>query len=128
MAEQALKGTLEETANQQNHYAENLAEVNKSTDVIATQDIYNENGLLVAAKGTNINHEVSDLIVQQKLVQPLEEQVQLEKALNSNGMKGLSPLWINIRTWDRSIPLTGFRRQLIVCWNSANCIQYYCRN
>lgn len=84
MTEQALKGTIEETANQQNHYAENLAEVNKSTDVIATQNIYNENGLLVAAKGTNINNEVSDLIIQQKLVQPLEEQVQLEKALNSN--------------------------------------------
>jgi HD-GYP domain-containing protein (c-di-GMP phosphodiesterase class II) len=86
LAEQALKGTLEEAANQQNHYAENLAEVNKRTDVIATQDIYNENGLLVASKGTHINHEVSDLIVQQKLVQPLEEQVQLEKALSSNGL------------------------------------------
>ena len=86
MAEQALKGTIEETANQQNHYAENLAEVNKSTDVIATQDIYNETGLLVTSQGTHINHEVSNLIVQQKLVQPLEEQIQLEKALNSNGL------------------------------------------
>ncbi len=81
MKEQSL--SLEEIASKQNYYANHLAEVNKNNDVIATQDIYNETGLLVATKGSHINRHAADLIVQHRLLQPLEEQVRLNKSLNS---------------------------------------------
>lgn len=85
--------SVEEAAGKQNHYAEHLAEVNKKTDVISTQDIFNENGLLVARRGTHINNNVANTIVQHKLTRSLEEQVQLENALTGKGLyKGIESL------------------------------------
>ena len=73
---------IEEVADKQNSYATNLAEVNKKNDVMATEDIFNENGLLVAKKGTRINNDTAERIVQHKLITPLEEQVKLENSLD----------------------------------------------
>ncbi len=78
--------SVEESARKQNHYAEHLAEVNKTTDVISTEDIFNENGLLVASSGTHINHSVANTIVQHKLTKSLEDQVKLENALTSKDL------------------------------------------
>jgi HD-GYP domain-containing protein (c-di-GMP phosphodiesterase class II) len=86
MANVVKKDTLEEVAAEQNHYASHLAEVNKSNDVIATKDVYNENGLLVVPMDTAINHEIADKILRHRLIEPLEEQVQLENALDGNGL------------------------------------------
>lgn len=76
--------SLEEVARQQNHYVRHLAEVNKSNVVIATQDIFNQNGLLVASAGSRINDHAADRIIQHRLIQPLEEQVKLKDSLDSD--------------------------------------------
>ena len=91
--QEAKSKSAGEAEDRQNHYAEHLAEVNKSTDVISTQDIYNENGMLLACSGTHINHSVANRIVQHKLVKSIEEQVQLENALTGKGLyKGVESL------------------------------------
>ena len=76
--------SLEETASQQKYYACNLAEVNESQDVISTQDIYNENGLLVVKGNTRITCKVAEQILQHRLLQPLENQVKLERTVTSS--------------------------------------------
>jgi HD-GYP domain-containing protein (c-di-GMP phosphodiesterase class II) len=75
--------SLEQIAEQQNHYVVHLAEVNKNSDVLSTQDIYNANGLLVVKKDTNISHSIAERILQHKLMKPLEEQIQLQNSLSS---------------------------------------------
>lgn len=65
------------------HYAEHLAEVDKKTDVLATEDIYNNKDVLVTRSGTHIDHGVAKKIVQHKLARPLEEQVELKDSLDT---------------------------------------------
>ncbi len=79
--------TLEESEKQENHYAAHLAEVNEKNDVVATQDIVNQNKLLVARQGTRINHDTANRIVQHKLLQPLEEQIRLKNILKSSQLR-----------------------------------------
>jgi len=78
--------SLERVAKDQNYYAVHLSEVNRNQDVTATGDIYAENGLLIVPKGTRIDHATADRILQFRLIQPLEEQVQLERALTHEEM------------------------------------------
>lgn len=66
------------------HYALHLAEVNKETDVLATEDIYNNKGVLVARKGSRIDHNAATRLVQHKLFKPLDQQVQLNDSLDKN--------------------------------------------
>ncbi len=68
------------------HYALHLAEVNKETDVLATEDIYNNNGVLLTRKGACIDHATAMRLVQHKLFKPLEQQVQLSDSLDKNAL------------------------------------------
>ncbi len=67
----------------QNYYATHLSEVNKQKTVVSTEDIYAENGMLLAKKGVRINEELADRILQHKLLKPVEEQVDIENGLTS---------------------------------------------
>jgi len=78
---------LADLAEQQgDHYAEHLAEVNETIDVITTEDVVNEKGVLVARAGTQLNRSVAKRIIQHKLTKPLEEQVRLEKSLSGTDL------------------------------------------
>ena len=77
----------EHLAGEQNHYVVHVAEINKSNDVVSTQDIYNENGLLVVPKNTRISHRVAERILQHKLIKPFEEQIQLQNALTGDELR-----------------------------------------
>lgn len=74
--------------NQQDHYAGHLAEVNKSNEVLATEDIVNSKGVLIAAKGTRIDACAANRLIQHKLLKPLEQQIQLKKSLDGNRLYG----------------------------------------
>lgn len=87
MVEMPSEDLLKDVASQQKHYVIHLAEVNKSNDVISTQDIFNQNGLLVARKGARINHEVAERILQHRLLKPLQEQVLLENTLSKDELQ-----------------------------------------
>src|SRR3569832_2442061 len=69
-----LDALISYTEEATDHYAEHLAEVNKETDVVATEDIYNKSGVLVARRNARIDHGAAKRLVQHKLLRPIEEQ------------------------------------------------------
>lgn len=77
----ALTSAVEEATD---HYAEHLAEVDKTIDVVATEDIYNKKGVLVARRGARIDHSAAKRLVQHKLTLPLEEQVELKDSIDTH--------------------------------------------
>ena len=62
-------------------YAEHLVEVNQVNQVIASDDIVNDQGLLLIKKGQPISRQQVDRIVNFKLVRPLESSIDILDAL-----------------------------------------------
>src|SRR3569623_1739779 len=83
MKTQDLDALISYTEEATDHYAEHLAEVNKETDVVATEDIYNKHGVLVARRGARIDHGAAKRLAQHKLLRPIEEQVELKDSLDN---------------------------------------------
>jgi HD-GYP domain-containing protein (c-di-GMP phosphodiesterase class II) len=86
MQNQALESTPISAVSEQDHYAEHLAEVNKDVDVVATEDIVNQHGVLIARKGSRIDHSAAKRLIQHKLSRPLEQQVQLSENVDTSAM------------------------------------------
>lgn len=78
--------SIEDVAQKQNYYVSHLADVNKNTDVVSTENIYNNKGALVVPKGVAINENVAQKVLKHKLEKPLEEQVQLSNSLDRNAI------------------------------------------
>lgn len=62
----------------ENFYAQHLSEVNEENTVLATEDVFNQQGALVIAKGAPINSKTVLRIATHKLTKPLEQSVGLE--------------------------------------------------
>ncbi|MFB9887133.1 HD-GYP domain-containing protein [Balneatrix alpica] len=62
-------------------YVEHLAEVNNHNTVLASDDLYNEQGVLLAKKGMAINSKTAERLIRHKLKQPLEQSVTLAHSL-----------------------------------------------
>jgi HD-GYP domain-containing protein (c-di-GMP phosphodiesterase class II) len=73
---------LEQEAEQQDHYAAHLGEVDSDNPVISTEDIVNDRNIPIVKKGSRITKEVAERILQHKLVKPLEHQIQLQQSIN----------------------------------------------
>ncbi len=67
-----------------NHYADHLAVVNETNAATVSENIYNEQGSLIIAKGHKITPEIAHKIAQHKLVQPLENSIALENFVSSD--------------------------------------------
>jgi len=65
------------------HYAEHLAEVNESKEVISNDDIVNNNGILLCKKGMRINKKTAERLIQHKLTRPIEESITLSDSLDN---------------------------------------------
>ena len=65
-----------------NHYATHLAEVNNTQEVLTTEDIRAQNGMMLVKKGTRVTPEVAQRILMHKLLKPIESQVKLANSLN----------------------------------------------
>jgi putative nucleotidyltransferase with HDIG domain len=63
-------------------YAEHLCEVNTVKEVVASEDIRNDQGALLIQKGQKITSAVVDRIVKFKLLRPLESSVNISDALS----------------------------------------------
>ncbi len=74
--------TPEPESSQQGHYVAHLVEVNKSNEVISTEDIVNSKGVLVVRKGSRIDGDAAQRVTQHKLLRPLEEQVQIKDGMD----------------------------------------------
>lgn len=63
------------------HYAINLAEVNKVNTVTTTENIYNQQGVLIVAKGAEVDARAYQTIIKHKLQKPIENSIQLDNTL-----------------------------------------------
>jgi HD-GYP domain-containing protein (c-di-GMP phosphodiesterase class II) len=70
-------------------YAEHLAEVNESKEVVASTDIHNSQGLLLVRKGQPLSNRAVERIVQFKLAQPLEACVSIADSLTAEKLRVL---------------------------------------
>ncbi|MBU0682075.1 MAG: HD domain-containing protein [Proteobacteria bacterium] len=68
------------------HYSEHLASVNEDNSVVATEDICNGHGAILVKKGGRISAAVSGRILKHKLLKPIEDQVKLERQLDSTNL------------------------------------------
>lgn len=64
-------------------YAEHLSDINKTNQVVAGQDIFNSQGMLLIKKGQPISEEMVQRIVQFKLMRPLETSIEIENSLTA---------------------------------------------
>jgi hypothetical protein len=61
------------TSSEGSYYCKNLMEVNKSLSVVTNQAIYNDKGTLLLAAGADLNEKRADILLQHKLLKPLEQ-------------------------------------------------------
>lgn len=71
---------------EQNHYCKNLIEVNKKQQVVTNQPIYNEAGILLLAQGAELNEKRAEVLLQHKLMKPLEQCVGISNSLNAKAL------------------------------------------
>lgn len=65
------------------NYCKNLMEVNKTNSVITNQAIYNDQGILLLAEGADLNEKRAAILLQHKLMKPLEQCVGISSSLNA---------------------------------------------
>ncbi|PCJ45585.1 MAG: hypothetical protein COA99_04480 [Moraxellaceae bacterium] len=65
-------------------YTEHLVGVNESKQVIATEDIYNNQGAKIVSKGSPITHSVAQQILRFKLTKPLHDSIEIENKLSGD--------------------------------------------
>jgi HD-GYP domain-containing protein (c-di-GMP phosphodiesterase class II) len=65
------------------NYCKNLIEVNKTNSVITNQAIYNDQGILLLAAGADLNEKRAEILLQHKLMKPLEQCVGISSSLDA---------------------------------------------
>ncbi len=71
---------------QSDSYTEHLAQVNKTKQVIATEDIFNNSGAIIVTKGSPITGAVAQQILRFKLTKPLHDTIQIEDELSGDSL------------------------------------------
>ena len=69
--------------NENSNYCKNLIEVNKTNSVITNQAIYNDQGILLLAAGSDLNEKRAEILLQHKLMKPLEQCVGISSSLTA---------------------------------------------
>ena len=69
--------------NESDNYCKNLIEVNKSHSVVTNQPIYNEQGMLLLAADSELSEKRADILLQHKLMKPLEECVGIASSFSA---------------------------------------------
>jgi HD-GYP domain-containing protein (c-di-GMP phosphodiesterase class II) len=75
-------------------YARHLAAVNETHTVIATEDIRNAAGILVAKKGIKLEKNITDKILQHRLLKPLQDCVKIDQALDGERLYSYMLDWL----------------------------------
>ena len=65
------------------NYCKNLIEVNKTNSVITNQPIYNDQGILLLAEGSDLSEKRAAVLLQHKLMKPLEQCVGISSSLDA---------------------------------------------
>ncbi len=69
---------------EQQHYCRHLIEANKKHRVTTTQPIYNRQGVMLLAKGADMDERRAQVLLEHKLLKPLEECVAIADSLNAH--------------------------------------------
>ncbi len=75
-------------------YARHLAAVNETHTVIVTEDIRNTSGVLVAKKGIKLEKNVTDKILQHRLLKPLQDCVKIDQAMDGERLYAYMLDWL----------------------------------
>jgi HD-GYP domain-containing protein (c-di-GMP phosphodiesterase class II) len=67
-------------------YTAHLAKINETRQVIAKEDVFNDRGVLLVAKGRAITPEIAKAIVQFKLVKPIQESIAIENEVSAKDL------------------------------------------
>jgi len=73
----------EPDANVVDEYTRHLSKVNSRNQVLATEDIYSEQGALLIKKGTPMTEALADRVIKHKLTRPIEHSVNLANQIDS---------------------------------------------
>ncbi len=76
-------------------YARHLSVVNETNSVVASEDIVNENGVLLIKKGAKISTKLADRVIRHKLTQPLEHSVNLSNVIDGGRLYKLFQEFLN---------------------------------
>jgi hypothetical protein len=60
------------------HYLQNVMDLAKTHEVIASEDIYDAKGVKLVSKGTRVNDSMQERLVRFKLRKPLENSLSVE--------------------------------------------------
>lgn len=71
------------------YYGHRLASVNDTNPVIASENIYNDQGVLVLSEGSEFSRARADQIAKHKLIKPLEHSVDVSKSLDAKALYDL---------------------------------------
>lgn len=66
------------------NYCRNLMEVNKSHTVVTNQAIYNDQGILLLAAGSELSEKRADILLQHKLLKPIEQCIGIASSFSSD--------------------------------------------
>ncbi len=77
------------------HYVEHLAEVNKTNKVILAEDIFNQRGVLVVKKGSEVDLEFAKKIAKHKLVKSLDNSISLTNLLKQKDISNTLTLYLH---------------------------------
>ena len=67
-------------------YTQRLTQLGEKKEIVASEDIYNEQGLLLVKKGAPINERIADKIVRFKLIKPIESSVDIQNGVSGNDL------------------------------------------
>ncbi|HVL02103.1 MAG TPA: HD domain-containing phosphohydrolase [Dongiaceae bacterium] len=67
-------------------YAQRLTQLGEKREIVASEDIFNEQGILLIKKGSPINERMADKIIRFKLIKPIEASVDINNSLNATDL------------------------------------------
>lgn len=67
-------------------YTERLTQLGDKREIIASEDIFNDQGVLLVKKGSPINQKMADKIIRFKLIKPIESSVDVENSVSAQDL------------------------------------------
>lgn len=67
-------------------YARRLTQLGEKKEIIASEDIFNDQGILLIKKGSPINERMADKIIRFKLVKPIESSVDISNSVSASDL------------------------------------------
>ena len=64
-------------------YAQRLTQLGEKREIVASEDIFNDQGILLIKKGSPINERMADKIIRFKLIKPIEASVDINNSLGA---------------------------------------------